>query len=456
MPKFPQLARLLIGIYLLPLLRAEDLTRHKAASSASTFQASEVTVQLIGSTHPRILLTPDDVSEIKSAISKRAEPRYSSWLNLRSQADRLIREPLAPAYTGKDSLMFYNLATGAGNRTSQLALAFLLDGNPAYAAKGKMILLCWARASPLPASSFASEIRFVSSGMDTARGMIGFIYAYDGLYHTLLPAERAIVETWFRAMLPSIHHGIDRWYSPFKRTNSDPRGWVESSDKAQSYFGNQFYQNHLVSHTMGILLIGYVLGDHDLVQFAVDSPENPRDFLELFDGMILMAGDPGVCNVDTMNPPPQDGEIVDRYRRINPPGLGLVYSTLSLNQMMVMAEVLSANGLDFYQRKGARGETLEQPFNFYSDFFRLGDASIKGGFYKGEAIAKGGPQVAVFEVANKRYPGNTAIGALLHSVNRAAVDPGGSSDTYFCFPTLTHGVDIQPKRVAEPDQGRGK
>lgn len=215
MPKFPHLAKVLIGFYLLPLLLAEDLTRNNAESLTSNFQAREVTIPPIVSTHPRILLTPTDVSEIKSVISKRAEPRYSSWLNLKSRADRLIHEPLAPPYTGKDSLMFYNLAKGAGNRTSQLALAFLLDGNTAYAAKGKMILLAWAWASPLPASSFASEIRFVSSGMDTARGMIGFIYAYDGLYHTLLPAERTVVETWFQAMLPSIHHDIDRWSSSF-------------------------------------------------------------------------------------------------------------------------------------------------------------------------------------------------------------------------------------------------
>lgn len=459
MPKSFHHAALLIAAAVLPLLQADDfhspglvlantgnLTR--GSSAARPVKKLEITVPPITPVHPRILLTPADVAAIKQAIGAHAEPRYSAWLNLKSRADRLIRPPVDLPYTGRDSLMFYNVAKGAGNRASHLALAFLLNGNPAYAAKSKEILLAWARAAPLPASRFAPEIRFVSSGMDTARGMIGFIYAYDCLYNSLLPAERTAVEAWLRAMLPGIRDGIARWNTPYKGTKNDPRGWVESPDPKQSYFGGQFYQNHLVSHTMGVLLIGYALGDRELVQFAVDSPDNPRDLLELFEGMILMAGDPVVGNVDTMNPPPQDGEIIDRYRHINPPGLGLGYSTLALNQMMVMAEVLFANGLDFYQRKGGHGETLEQPFNFYADFFRLGDASIKGGFYKGEAVAKGGPQVAVFEVANQRYPGNPEIGALLHSVNRAAVDPNGSEETYLCFPTLIHGVGLQPQRVA--------
>lgn len=420
------------------------------------FYVREITVPPITQPHPRILMTSADVVNMQGAIDAKIEPRYSAWLDLKSRADAWSDDPVSAPYTGRDSSLFFAQARGAGSLSSKMALAWLLKEDPNHAAKAKEILLAWAQATPLPGTDIDPNIRFANSGMELARGINGFVFAYDYLHNVLSPAERTLVETWFRAMLPTVQTGIDRWDAPFRRNTGDPRGYSESSNLNDIYFYGQLYQNHLVSHTMGYLLIGYALGDQALVQFAVDSPENPRDFLELFDGMILMAGDRGTCNVDTMNPPPQDGEIVDRYRHINPPGLGLVYSNLSLNQMMVMAEVLFANGLDFYQRKGAGGETLEQPFNFYSDFFRLGDASIKGGFYKGEAIAKGSPQVAVFEVANKHYPGNAAIEALLHSVNRATVDPGGSSDTYFCFPTLTHGVDIQPKRVAEPDQGRGE
>jgi hypothetical protein len=177
----------------------------------------------------------------------------------------------------------------------------------------------------------------------------------------------------------------------------------------------------------------------------VDSKENPRDYLELFEGMILMAGDPMVNAGDPMNPPPQDGEIIDRYRHVDtgnghPNGAGFAYAGLSLNQMLAMTETLFANGLNFYTRRGAYGENLQAPFTFYADFYRLADDSIKGGFYTGEGIPTNSYNIAVFEVANKRYPGNPEIQALLNSVDRSAVDPGGYVETYFCYPTLTHAV----------------
>lgn len=193
---------------------------------------------------------------------------------------------------------------------------------------------------------------------------------------------------------------------------------------------------------MGMLLIGYALGERELVQFAVDSPENPRDFLELFDGMILMKGDTMINGVDSMDPAPQDGEIIDRYRQVK--NHGLVYANLSLNQMMAMSETLFANGIDLYTRAGAHGETLEKPFDFYADFYRLKNSSIKGGYYKGAGI--GANQIAVFEVANRRYPGNPTIEGLLKSVDRAGINSGGSSETYFCQPTLTHGIPLLPPK----------
>jgi hypothetical protein len=42
--------------------------------------------------------------------------------------------------------------------------------------------------------------------------------------------------------------------------------------------------------------------------------------------------------------------------------------------------------------------------------------------------------VAVFEVANRRYPGNPHIEALLKSVDRFAVDRAESTETHFAFP----------------------
>ncbi len=198
---------------------------------------------------------------------------------------------------------------------------------------------------------------------------------------------------------------------------------------------------------MGYLQIGYVLGDRDLVQFAVDSPENPRDFLELLDGAIMMDGDPEFCFVDPRNPLPQNGEIYDRYRKIENKGLG--YAMLTLCEMMSMEETLFANGVDINTRREPYGATMEYPFHFYADFFRLNDPSIKGGYYSGESAGVPLWHIEIFEVANRRYPGNKEIEALLHSIDRTGGEPnGGTSFNYFCFPVLTHGSPLTGGVVA--------
>ncbi len=406
------------------------------------FYVREITVPPITQPHPRLLLNSADVVEIKNAINAQVEPRYSAWLDLKSRADAWSNDPVGAPYTGRDSSVFFDRAKVAGGQAAKMALAYQLKGNAAHAAKAREILLAWAQATPLPGTDFDETIRFPNASMELARSINQFVFSYDYLHATLSAAERTVVENWFRAVLPTLQQGIDRWNTPFQRSTTDPRGWVESSNLDSIYFGGQLYQNHLVSHTMGYLLIGYAIGDQSLVQFAVDSPENPRDFLELFDGMILMAGDPFVAPADTMNPPPQDGEIVDRYRHVE--DLGLYYGQLSLRQMMAMSETLFANGLDLYQRTGAYGETLEKPFDFYADFVRTGTSSIKGGFYTGEGFGAGGYKAAAYEVAHKRYPANLEVKALLDSVDRAAIDPSGDAETYFVYPTLTHGINAPP------------
>ena len=397
----------------------------------------EIEVPAITQSHPRLLINSADVALIQSLIANHVEPNYTAWRNLKFRADTWSTYEVAAPYTGDDSLEFYNAAYVAGHHASKMALAYLLDGNPAHAAKAKEILLTWAQATPLPATNFADTKRFPNSGMDTARGMVQFVYTYDFIFSSFTAAEKQMIENWFRMVLPSIQAGIDRWDACYVGSSTDPRGYVESSDPDHQYFSKQYYQNHLMAHIMGYLDIGYAIGDRSLVQFALDSLENPRDFLEMFDGLIMMSGDPEYCiTYDTLNPPPQNGEIYDRYRHREDLGLGYVF--LSLGEMMSMAETLFANGLDLYSRVGALGETLEYPFYFYADFLRTGDSAIKGGFYSGEDAVAILYNAALFEVANKRYPGNPEIEDLLNSVDRGSIDVSGAPSTHFCYPILTH------------------
>ncbi len=80
------------------------------------------------------------------------------------------------------------------------------------------------------------------------------------------------------------------------------------------YFNKQYYQNHLVAHSMGILMLGLATDNDELVQFAIDSPANPRDVKELLSGCILMDGDTPCSREKAGSAPPVKGEIYDRYR----------------------------------------------------------------------------------------------------------------------------------------------
>ena len=169
---------------------------------------------------------------------------------------------------------------------------------------------------------------------------------------------------------------------------------------------------------MGLAAIGCTLGDSELVQYAIDSDANPKDFLECIEGIILVEKDkPHDKDVKNV----QSGEIIDRYRHYQPPGKGLQYANLTLLTLAVTAEVCYNSGLNFYEYNSPNGERLELPFSFYADFYRTMDASIKGGFYDGETerIGKAGDSPALFELGYKHYPNNPEIIDLMSSMDRA-------------------------------------
>ena len=61
---------------------------------------------------------------------------------------------------------------------------------------------------------------------------------------------------------------ITDWFQVLYREGMISINLWEDND----YFNKQYYQNHLVAHSMGILMLGLVTDDDELVQFAIDSP----------------------------------------------------------------------------------------------------------------------------------------------------------------------------------------
>jgi hypothetical protein len=155
---------------------------------------------------------------------------------------------------------------------------------------------------------------------------------------------------------------------------------------------------------MGLAQIGMVLGDRDLVQFALDSEENPRDLKAMIDGAIHIKGDKR-----HHHDPPQNGEMFDRYRGEmfdryrTSEGSGFGYSFHALRMLMLTAELALRLDLDFYHYEGADGERLDLPYLFYRDFVLTADNTLKGGYY-GKSKVPPGKFNEVYELGLLRYP----------------------------------------------------
>lgn len=360
------------------------------------------------------------IARARERITAKAEPFYSYWQLAKAEAAQALIAQPKPC-SSRDSLVFHGEAQAQGIAARLLAYQWRLEGDQAAGAHAVALLDAWASAHPLPGTDFDPAIRFPNSGMDVARGMLPFLATYDLLrgHPALKPEVDARIRVWFRSLVPAVKEGIRRW--------------EENAD-----FGGQHFQNHHVAHTLGLALFGVALEDLELIQLALDSPDNPRDFKELVAGLILMPGDEPLGGLH--GKPLHAGELEDRVRTGS--GSGLTYCHLSMTLLLYTAEVLSrATGQDWVNWTAAGGESLRLPFTFYSDFWRLKNARLHGGYYERDQphIQNHAPFLGSFEVALHHWPDVPNVKALIRSINRS--ETPRSWLCYYGLPLLTHGCD---------------
>lgn len=246
-------------------------------------------------------------------------------------------------------------------------------------------------------------------GSNIARAFYPYFVCFELLrgneaYST--PEYDAAIESWFRHLAETIKASLNAWND-------------------NDYFGKQYYGSSAIGHSWGLMSIGYALKDADLVNFAVDCIDNPRDFYDCLQGCILMEGDK-LCERDNASLPAQDGEIYDRYRHATGPNKGLQSTSLTLQILSCMARTLENNGLNVYGYTAPTGENLLYPYKFYADFYAtcytVPDTGLKGGYYSGEEsrIGKAGDMCGLFELGYNAYPESQAILSVLENMpNRA-------------------------------------
>lgn len=180
------------------------------------------------------------------------------------------------------------------------------------------------------------------------------------------------------------------------------------------------------------------LRDDALIQLALDSPDNPKDFKELVAGLILMPEDEPLGGL--RGKPLHAGEIDDRVRTSS--GVGLTYCHLSMTLLLYTSELLTrVTGEDWVNWTAPGGETLRLPFTFYSDFWRLRNAHLHGDYYFRDQphIQNNAPFLGVFEVALHHWPEMPNLNTIVRSMNRDQTPR--SWLCYYGLPLLTHGLE---------------
>lgn len=401
-----------------------------AAFALALMPAKAETPFAIPEGFPRLVLDREDISVMKHNALSGEEPYAGAWKALQERLEVCFEKDWAPAvYDGEDSHAFYQSCIRSGDYARDLAIAYHISGDRKYAHKAVEIMDLWTSSEPLPGSWFDPEIRYPNTGMEVARSMFPFLYAYDLLRADDLVPQASIekFENWLKVLLPHIKEGARRW-------------------EANDYFGKQYYQNHIAADAMGLMSWGIILGDEALVSYALDSEENPRDVKDVIEGLILMEGQKPYIN-EPVIVKTEDGEIMDRYRHFSlgghykdyktKPNRGLQYCGLSSTLLVACAEMGRMIGVNLYGWTAETGECVKLPLLYYADFYILKDTVIKNGFYSGEDSwinSNDTTNYSLWEIAHCRYPDEHKFKDVLEANER------GSKVLHLFGPvTLTHG-----------------
>ena len=371
------------------------------AASAVTPGAAPDFSAIIAPQRPRLLFTGEQLRKLSAAVQNKEEPFYSAARLLQVRCEKGLEYKANP-YTGDNSDLFYKHCLGPAGLARNLAMGRYISGDKKYALKAAEILNDWAEACLGKALDHKQD--YPNASMKIARTAFPFFCAYDLIKAdgVLTAQQDETAQAWFRQLAEEIKEGVREWHK-------------------NDYFNKQYYQNHLVAHDLGLLAIGYALGDEELVQFALNSAQNPRDLKELVAGAILMKGDEP-CHREPKGWPLDDGEIYDRYRHHTGPMKGLQYTHLTMTLLATSARIAGNNGTDLAGYTAPGGENLRLPFEYYADFYRLKDAAIKNGIFKGETdrLGKAGDEPGMYELGLWFYPDCEPVKQLLATIDRGA------------------------------------
>lgn len=441
-----------------PVFR-NNLSRRRPSSWLVLF----VSLFLCGFSYPNLFHNQRELQDLKEKINAGREPYLIQYAVVATRAEQaVVPDPGDPStvYGGRNvnDLRMVMQPQAKGAIYNALVYALGVDSEPERmeaAQKVHDFLLAWALNSLVGVSSIsdlctAGGCERYSTGLQLAVGVLPYVAAYDlvigsGLLST---SDHAAIEAWLRKVHRLVRETTFLWVA-------GPSGGGPVLCHRRS--------NHTSKHISTMAAIGLVLRDAGIAKEALTgTPYEPGEdpipyyWTALLADQIYMQGQPSI-GCDPSNPT-HTGEVVDRYRHFDDPGVyndpsappaswndanrGYGYSLLTTGALAHVAEMVlhfggaelpgfppSGIGRDLYRVSGPSGERIARAGKYLAYYKQVSGPGwrtlIPSTGYPGESsyvneISKDAHS-AVFEVLSERYHHRWGITRALRPYDRNGV-----------------------------------
>ena len=359
--------------------------------------------------HPSLLLKPTDVQVVKAALGKYAllDRTYSA---LRKTADEALARPIdvpvpkdpAGGYTHEQHKRNYTAMQAAGQ-------CFSFSQDVKYARYVRDILLQYSTLVPTlknhPQARGSSPGRLFHQALNDCNWLVYTTQAYDAVYETLTPAERAQIET-----------GVFRPLCQFLTTDLKP--WFN------------LRHNHGMWAVAAVGMSGYVMHDKALVQQAMLGTEKDGN------GGFL-------SQLQTLFSP--DGYYTE----------GPYYARYALLPLFLFAQSIENNQPEqhiFQYRnqllKKAFYATLQQT-DASGRFFPLNDALKEKDWASSELVS-------ALSITFQQYGPDPSLVSLAKEQGRVLLNRGGVQVAKLATDQVGTGQEFQRKSIVLTDGSDGK
>ena len=347
-----------------PDFEIEGNEKSFARSMANTFALGDgdISVEFKGD-RPVLFTTDEMISDAKTQALAKNNPWYSSISEIQKIADSAIAKGPAPDM-GTSATAFRLAACADMINAHNIALTYRYTEDEKYLEGAIEFLLAYAKPK-LGTDRYliytaATTDGKADIGLNIAAPLTTACEAYSLIYPYVEKSDRTVIESWIRTEAKLVVKGH--------------QFWIENN-----YYQEQYGNNHLTSHLMGIVAAAFVLQDDDLLEYALSPEKNPACLSVMINYAILMDGDE-VYYKDT-DSDFRPGEIYDRYRVVSTPSNGFGYSMYHLKFLTHTALMLYNNGVDYFSYFGENGENMKLSFLVYADYLIQNDSTLYGGHY---------------------------------------------------------------------------